>query len=243
MSTYFISDLHLQACVAKNCQIFLRFLKQEARDADALYILGDLFEAWIGDDDNTDFAKTIKTALKELTASGVTVYFMRGNRDFIIGERFANETGIHLLHDPSIVDIYGQRILLMHGDLLCSDDEKYQAFRRKAYEPKFQARMRRLPLWLRRLVAAWARYKSKKHTKQTDLTIQDVNQDTVLQYLDVYQTTMLIHGHTHRPALHTFTHNGQTMQRIVLDTWHQHGHALKIDAQGKLENLELQASL
>ena len=241
MNTYFISDLHLQTSDSAITKIFLRFLNKQALTADALYILGDLFEVWIGDDDNTHFANAITSALKKLTASGVKVYFMRGNRDFAIGQRFATTTGITLLTDPSVIDLYGKKILLMHGDLLCTDDQKYQTFRRKVYQPKFQARLLRLPLWVRRLIAAWARYQSKKHTQTTDLIIQDVNQNTVQHYLQKYQVDLLIHGHTHRPATHHLNFNGQPAQRIVLAAWHQHGHLLSIDRQGQIKHETLLA--
>ena len=237
-STYFISDLHLQANNPQITQIFLHFLNDIANKADALYILGDLFETWIGDDDGSHFATTIKTALKRLVNHGVTVYFMHGNRDFILGKRFANETGVQLLTDPSVQQIYGHKILLMHGDLLCIDDVKYQAFRRKAHDPKFQTRMLRLPLWIRRLIAAWARYKSKRHTSTTNLTIQDVNLNEVQRYMQQYHSNLLIHGHTHRPASHELTINGQTGKRIVLAAWHECGHFIRIDESGNIENCE-----
>ena len=234
--TYFISDLHLQENNPRITQIFLHFLNDIANKADALYILGDLFETWIGDDDCSHFATTIKTALKILVNHGVMVYFMHGNRDFILGKRFANETGIQLLVDPTVQEIYGRKILLMHGDLLCIDDVKYQAFRRKAHDPKFQARMLRLPLWIRRLIALWARYKSKRHTKTTNLTIQDVNLNEVQRYMQQYHSNLLIHGHTHRPAIHELTINGQTAKRIVLAAWHNCGHFIYIDEGGIIES-------
>ncbi len=235
-STYFISDLHLQKIDSPITNIFLHFLKNIRAKADALYILGDLFETWIGDDDHSSFATTIKTALKNLVNSGVTVYFIHGNRDFILGQRFADETGIHLLTDPTVHDIYGHNILLMHGDLLCIDDVKYQTFRRKMHDPKFQERMLKLPLWVRRLIACWARYKSKQHTKATDLNIQDVNLNEVQRYMQQYHTNLLIHGHTHRPHTHELMINGDTAKRIVLAAWHQHGHFLRLDYDGTIEN-------
>ena len=234
-NTYFISDLHLQENNTRITQIFLHFVNDIANKADALYILGDLFETWIGDDDCSSFATTIKTALRKLVNHDVKVYFMHGNRDFILGKRFANETGIQLLSDPTVEEIYDHRILLMHGDLLCIDDIKYQAFRRKAHDPKFQARMLRLPLWIRRLIALWARYKSKRHTKTTSLTIQDVNLNEVQCYMQQYHSNLLIHGHTHRPAIHELTINEQPAKRIVLAAWHDCGYFIRIDENGNIE--------
>ena len=239
MSTYFISDLHLQPSLPKITGIFLNFLQRQAIQADALYILGDLFETWIGDDDQSTFATTIKQALKQLTATGVPVYFMHGNRDFILGQQFANETGLTLLPDPSVTTVYGNPILLMHGDLLCIDDLKYQTFRHKAYSEKFQTRLLRLPLWVRRLIASWARYKSKKHTQITDLRIQDVNQTEVERYLQQHNVDLIIHGHTHRPATHEFTLADRLAKRIVLAAWHEQGHLLKMDPDGIIITSEL----
>ena len=239
MSTYFISDLHLQPNTPKITTIFLNFLQHQAIQADAVYILGDLFETWIGDDDPSPFANTIKQALNKLTATGVPIYFMHGNRDFILGQQFANETGLTLLPDPSVITLYGNSILLTHGDLLCIDDLKYQAFRRKAHSEKFQTRLLRLPLWIRRLIAIWARYKSKKHTQTTDLCIQDVNQTEVEHYLQQHNVNLMIHGHTHRPAIHEFILANKLTKRIVLAAWHEQGYLLKIDSNGVITTSEL----
>jgi UDP-2,3-diacylglucosamine hydrolase len=234
MKTLFISDLHLQANEPKIIGVFKQFMQEQAPQADALYILGDLFEAWIGDDDNNKFAQQVKQSIKNLTDKGVPCYFMRGNRDVAIGYQFAKETGVVLLDDPTVVSIYQRPVLLMHGDLLCTDDVKYQAFRRKVYDPIFRRRFLSLPLFLRRLIALWARYKSKKHTGTVDLRIQDVNQQAVEETLRKYNTDLLIHGHTHRPEIHELIVDDKKAQRIVLPAWHNAGHVLCISSDWQI---------
>ena len=239
---YFISDLHLQSTEPKIVQAFLDFLTRYAAHAAALYILGDFFEYWIGDDDNTTLAKQIKNALKALTKSGVPVYFMHGNRDFLIGQRFCRETGVQLLVDPTLLELYGKKILLMHGDLLCIDDQKYQQFRAKVHQANFQKRVLRLPLFVRRALAAWARYKSKKHTGKTNLMLQDVNQQEVLRVMQHYDADILIHGHTHRPNTHEINLGNKKSQRIVLAAWHEAGHYLLLTPEGQFINATLSAT-
>lgn len=229
---YFISDLHLQATEPKIVHAFLYFLKEYAAHAECLYILGDFFDAWIGDDDKTILVKQIKNALQSLTQSGVPVCFMHGNRDFLMGQRFAKETGVELLADPTLLELHGKKILLMHGDLLCIDDLKYQQFRAKVHDPKFQKRVLCLPLFVRRALAGWARYKSKKHTDKTDRILQDVNQAEVLKVMQHYDADILIHGHTHRPAFHEIDLDNKKAQRIVLAAWHDAGHYLCLDPNG-----------
>lgn len=230
---YFISDLHLQASEPKIVDAFLHFIKEYASKADALYILGDFFEAWIGDDDDTSLNQHVKSALRQLTANNVKVYFMHGNRDFLIGERFAQETGIKLLSDPTFLELYNKKILLMHGDLLCIDDLKYQQFRKKVHHPKFQKRALLLPLFIRRALAQWARYKSKKHTGKTNMQLQDVNQDEVKRVMQQHHTDILIHGHTHRPAIHEVKLANKSVQRVVLAAWHDAGHYLCLQPNGE----------
>jgi UDP-2,3-diacylglucosamine hydrolase len=230
--TYFISDIHLDPKQVSIVEKFLSFLKNEATQADALYILGDLFEAWIGDDDDSAFATQIKSALR-LVSTKIPVYFIHGNRDFIVGQQFAAETGITILPEVSVINLYGRSVLLMHGDLLCIDDTQYQAFRKKVHSPQFQKKLLRLPLFVRRLIAAYARYRSKQHTSTTNLMIQDVTPTEVRRYFTTHSVPLLIHGHTHRPAEHTVELDGHTGQRIVLAAWHDHGEALKLDDQGK----------
>jgi UDP-2,3-diacylglucosamine hydrolase len=231
-NVYFISDLHLQDTEPKIIDAFLHFLNLQATHSAGLYILGDLFEAWIGDDDRSKLVKHITASLKKLTAQGVPVYFIHGNRDFLIGARFAQETGVTLLADPSVIELYGKKILLMHGDLLCIDDLKYQQFRAKVHQPNFQKRILSLPLFVRRSLAWWARYKSKKHTGKTNLVLQDVNHAEVLRTMTHYDADILIHGHTHRPATHDVTLPHKNAQRRVLAAWHDVGHYLCLTPNG-----------
>lgn len=239
MATYFISDIHLQASEPKILQTFFDFLKHDAPKAEAVYILGDLFEAWVGDDDTAKLSKKILKALKALSATGTPTYFMRGNRDFGVGDLFAQKTGVTILEDPSVATIYGQKILLMHGDSLCTDDIKHQALRRKIYSPGYIEKLYRLPLFVRRLLARWARNKSRKYTQITDLKIQDVNQTEVERAMRKHQVDLLIHGHTHRPAHHQFTLDGKAVQRIVLPAWHDQGYVCILHSDGRIEDNEL----
>jgi UDP-2,3-diacylglucosamine hydrolase len=234
MTTFFISDLHLQTSDPEALNKFTHFMQTLAPKADALYILGDLFEAWIGDDDNSSIAKQVRTTLNQLTQHGIPCYVMRGNRDFALGLQFAKQTGTTLLNDPAVIELYGRKLLLMHGDLLCTDDVHYQAFRRKVYGPTFLPRLLSLPRFVRRGLAAWARFKSRRHTTSTALSIQDVNQNEVEKYLREHQATELIHGHTHRPDEHPFELDGQSVRRMVLPAWHGDVYALQINAQWEI---------
>ena len=218
MTTYFISDLHLQEEAPEIVKIFFKFLENEAPNADALYILGDLFEVWVGDDDNRPLAKQVKKVLFELSQK-VPIYMITGNRDFALGERFAHASGVKILHDPCIVDLYGRKVMLSHGDIFCIDDVAYQNFRKKVHNPAFLRNMSRLPLWVRRGLARYARYKSKRHTGRTKLSIQDVNQQEVEKQMQAHNVNLLIHGHTHRPAIYE--------KRIVLAAWHDKGNVLE----------------
>ena len=237
MSIYFVSDLHLDAERPAITELFLRFLRGEARQAEALYILGDLFEAWVGDDETTEPAPTVRAALRELTQSGVPVYLMRGNRDFLVGPHFAEETGASLLPDPAVVSLYGEPVLLMHGDLLCTDDTAYQAFRNQVRNPAWQSQFLAQPLPARQAFAQQARAASRQHqqglkeAKQLE-TIADVNADAVEETLRRYGVTRLIHGHTHRPAIHSLRESGACGQRIVLGDWYEQGSVLRVDPEG-----------
>lgn len=215
----FISDLHLALEKAEITRRFLSFMQGRARDAKALYILGDLFDAWIGDDDNTPPNKTIKSALRELSASGTDIFLLQGNRDFLLGERFGRETGVRLLDEYATIDLGGTQVLLTHGDLLCSDDLPYQAFRIKAHSAEWQHYVLSKPLWLRLLAARWYRFRSYFHKRGKTQEIMDVNQNTVIEALQRHGCTVLIHGHTHRPADHHLTLNDQPALRIVLADW------------------------
>ncbi len=215
----FISDLHLAWDKPGITQRFIHFLENRAATASALYILGDLFDAWVGDDDYTSPNKKIRVQLKKLTSSGTNVFLQRGNRDFLLGKEFCDATGVSLLEDYAIIDLFGEPTLLMHGDLLCTDDLAYQAFRIKSRSADWQANVLDKPLIIRILAARWYRFRSFFHKRQKSLEIMDVNQNTVLETMVKYACFRLIHGHTHRPAVHNFVINGKTAQRIVLSDW------------------------
>lgn len=224
--TLFISDIHLEDKRADISECFLNFLKTEGPKADAVYILGDLFEVWIGDDNNTPFYQTILSAIQTLSTT-TPVYFMRGNRDFLIGKLFAQKTGCTLLEDPSLIDLYGQRILLSHGDIFCTMDEKHQKFRAFTQNSQYNRFFLWLPLWLRQRIATLIRGKSQKHMQQMDNDrMMDVTPDAITEIMQTHHAYMLIHGHTHRPNIHHFTIGDQSCVRIVLGDWHRQGSAL-----------------
>ena len=215
----FISDIHLSFDKPKITRHFIHFLRTKARDSNAVFILGDLFDAWVGDDDFTAPNAQIRSELKQLTDSGVEVYLLRGNRDFLIGERFARGTGVILLDDYAVIELENERTLLTHGDLLCSDDLPYQAFRAKSRSPEWQQNVLSKPLWLRLCVARWYRLRSFFHKQKKFNYVMDVNQSTVEKLMQQHQCTRLIHGHTHRPFLHEFKLNDKKAQRFVLSDW------------------------
>ncbi|MGY6277317.1 UDP-2,3-diacylglucosamine diphosphatase [Methylomonas sp. MgM2] len=215
----FISDLHISLEKAEITRRFLNFLNGRARQAQALYILGDLFDAWIGDDDNTPPNKAVKKALKTLSDAGTEIFLLQGNRDFLLGQRFAEETGVTLLDEYAVIELAGKLVLLTHGDLLCTDDLPYQAFRIKSHSPEWQQNVLAKPLWLRLLAARWYRVRSHFHKRKKTQDIMDVNQQSVKDAMQRYQCHTLIHGHTHRPAIHDLTIAGHPAQRIVLADW------------------------
>jgi UDP-2,3-diacylglucosamine hydrolase len=226
MTTLFISDLHLDDARQQITDLFVRFLESEARDADALYILGDLFESWIGDDDEAPLATRVAGALRELRDSGVPIYFMHGNRDFLLGANYAKQCGMTLLDDPTLVELGGERTLLMHGDTLCTDDTEYQQFRTLVRNPAWQAQFLAKPLAERRAFAAQARGESRKQTAMKAAEIMDVNQDAVESAMRTHGVRRLIHGHTHRPATHRFDLDGTSAERIVLGDWYEQSSVL-----------------
>ncbi len=230
MATLFIADLHL--CVEEPAITagFLRFLAGEARKADALYILGDLFEAWIGDDDPNPLHRQMAAAIKAVSDSGVPCYFIHGNRDFLLGKRFARESGMTLLPEEKVLELYGRRVLIMHGDTLCTDDAGYQAFRAKVHKPWLQTLFLALPLFVRKRIAARMRANSKEANSSKSLAIMDVNQNAVVSAMEIHQVQWLIHGHTHRPAVHELIANQQPAFRVVLGAWHTEGSMVKVTA-------------
>ncbi len=233
--TLFISDLHLDGERPDITAQFLEFLHREARQSAGLYILGDLFEAWIGDDDPDTDKRRVVEALKSLTAGGVPVYFIHGNRDFLIGRRFAKETGVTLLPDGTSIQLHGKRVLLMHGDTLCIDDPDYQRLRRIVRNPFVQFVLRRLSLGRRQQLAARMREGSKKHIESMDRTqpqIMDVNQGAVRRTFEQARADVIVHGHTHRPAVHDVPVGDHVAKRIVLGDWYEQGSVLRWDARG-----------
>ncbi len=215
----FISDLHISLEKTEITRRFLAFLENQATSVSTVYILGDLFDAWIGDDDNTPPNKKIKTQLKRLTDSGTRVYLQQGNRDFLLGPRFCAETGITLLGDYEIIELNGVKTLLTHGDLLCTDDIPYQTFRKKSHTDAWKDNVLSKPILLRLLAARWYRFRSHLHKRKQSQDIMDVNQQTVIDIMKQKGCLRLIHGHTHRPAIHDFKIDEKPAQRFVLADW------------------------
>ena len=232
MKTLFVSDLHLDAASPEIARQFHAFLEGEARSAEALYILGDLFEAWLGDDDPDPAARATVRVLRALTDSGVPVFVMHGNRDFLIGERFCRETGAVLLPDGTVIELYGERAVLMHGDALCTDDASYQRLRRIVRNPVVRALFRIMTLDQRRTLAARMRAGSRAHVGMTAPEIMDVNAEAVAHAFREAGVRTMIHGHTHRPAVHPLEIDGAPAKRIVLGDWYTQGSVLEVSAGG-----------
>ena len=232
MTTLFISDLHLESGRPEIGEQFLAFLEGEAKDAEALYILGDFFEAWVGDDDPDAYYAEMKKALRQLVDCGVPVYFMHGNRDFMIGDTFARETGVAILPDPSPVELYGKSVLLSHGDAMCTDDIEYQQVRAMTRNPEWQAMMLAKPLDERLAIAAQARADSKARNVTLADEIMDVNEDAVKKTIAEHGVEILLHGHTHRPGIHGVEVGERFAKRIVLGDWYEQGSVLRWDEDG-----------
>lgn len=228
MATLFIADLHLHTEEPAITAGFLHFLDGVAREADALYILGDLFEAWIGDDDPNPLHQRVADAIRALVDSGVPCYFIHGNRDFLLGKRFARESGMQLLPQEKVLNLYGRKVLIMHGDTLCTDDAGYQAFRAKVHQPWLQTLFLALPLFIRHRVAAKMRAGSRAANSSKSLAIMDVNQQAVIEAMEKHRVQWLIHGHTHRPAVHQLTANDAPAWRAVLGAWHSEGSMIRV---------------
>lgn len=230
--TLFVSDLHLSPVRPETIGRFLEFLRRRVAGVERFYILGDLFDAYLGDDDEGSLNRAIRAALKTLVQSGTAVYFQAGNRDFLLGERFAAETGVGLLGDYAVVDLYGTPTLLTHGDLLCTDDIQYQAARQRVRSATWQRNALAKPLWLRRLYGRWYRFKSSLDKRGKSAAIMDANPEAVADALRRHGTSRLIHGHTHRPAVHEFEVDGTPCQRFVLSDWDANPGALCWDRTG-----------
>ena len=210
----------------------LAFLAGPARKAEAVYILGDLFEYWIGDDALSATAQQVAKATADLSASGVPCYFMHGNRDFLLGEEYASAAAMNLLPEYHVVDLYGTPTLLLHGDTLCTDDAEYQTFRRQSRDPAWQAAILARSIKERLQMAQSARVASIEHTGSASMDIMDVNPEAVSGAFGKYQVSRMIHGHTHRPAFHLVDLGGTTAERIVLADWHQAGSYLEVSPRG-----------
>ena len=230
--TYFIADLHLAQNRNDITQCFIAFLENEAVHAKTLYILGDLFESWIGDDDDSVFVLNIASALFALKQSGTMIYYIHGNRDFLLGKKYAKKSGMTLLPEVKAIDLYGQKAVIMHGDTLCIDDVDYQKFRKKSRSWWWQTMITSLPLFVRRKIADNYRKKSSAATAMKAQDIMDVNKLEVVKCLESYQCQWLIHGHTHRPWVHDISANNLPAKRIVLGDWYEQGAWLKVDANG-----------
>ncbi len=226
MHTLFISDLHLSPSRPDITECFIRFMRKEAIHADALYVLGDLFEFWIGDDDNSPFANQIKSEFKQLTRKGVPCYFTQGNRDFLLGKRFAKETGITLLQEEQVIDLYGKKAVVLHGDTLCIDDIKYQAYRKKVHQPWLQWVFNRLPFFVKVRIVGKVQSGIHNDKQMKSMDIMDVTQSEVDRVLTQYGVDLMIHGHTHRPEIHHRNQLHGTATRIVLGDWYTQGSVL-----------------
>jgi UDP-2,3-diacylglucosamine hydrolase len=227
VTTLFISDLHIDAARPAIIAQFLQFLQSEAKDAAALYILGDLFESWIGDDAPDSAQAAAISGLRTLTLSGVPCFVMHGNRDFLLSRRFCEMSGAQLLHDPLIITLYGEAVLVMHGDALCTDDRAYQRLRATVRDPGWQRRFMKLKVAERRALAGAAREGSRAHTAALEYAVADVNPESVATAMRTAGAATLLHGHTHRPAIHPLSVDGRACTRIVLGDWYSQGSVLR----------------
>jgi UDP-2,3-diacylglucosamine hydrolase len=232
VAALFISDLHIDESRPAITEQFLSFLAAEARDAEALYILGDLFESWVGDDAADAAQSAAITGLRSLTAQGVPCFVMHGNRDFLLAAQFCRMSGAELLPDPLIVTLYGEPVLVTHGDALCTDDRAYQRLRATVRDADWQRQFLALSIASRRALAGAARVGSQAHTAALEYAITDVNADSVAKALRGAGTATLLHGHTHRPAIHALQVDGRPCTRIVLGDWYDQGSLLRWDRNG-----------
>jgi UDP-2,3-diacylglucosamine hydrolase len=219
VTTLFISDLHLEESRPDITGAFLSFLDEKAMGVEQLYILGDFFEAWIGDDERTPLQERVASALRTLSESGTEIFLMHGNRDFLIGQDFCGRAGATLLDDPTVIDLYGTPTLLMHGDSLCTADVEYQKFRANMRNPQWQQMILQRPLADRQQMARQLREISMAKNQGKEEFIMDVTPEEVVREMEVHGVQRMIHGHTHRPAEHELTANGQPAKRIVLGDW------------------------
>jgi UDP-2,3-diacylglucosamine hydrolase len=232
MARLFVSDVHLDAEAPQAIEQFLAFLGAEGARAEALYILGDLFEAWVGDDDRDPEKERVCAGLRSLAERGVACFALHGNRDFLLGPGFSERSGCRLLPDPVVAEFEGERVLLTHGDALCTDDHSYQELRSMVRQRTWQQRFLALPLAHRELLADEVRAGSRRHMARTVPYIMDVNQSAVAAALRAAHARRVIHGHTHRPGVHDFQLDGAAAQRIVLGAWYEEGSYLRYERGG-----------
>lgn len=233
--TAFISDLHLQAETPLVTERFKHFMQTIAPQAEALYILGDFFETWVGDDNQTNFNTEISRHFTALAAKKIPVYFMHGNRDFLLGKRYAQQCNFKLLPDPSIITLYNHSVILTHGDALCTQDKRHQKYRKIILNPMIQKILLSLPLRLRHTIANTLRKNSGKHNRYGPSEIMDITPAAAHHLMLANNLTLMIHGHTHRPNIHTTIIDNTTLTRIVLGAWHDNADYLKFYADGKYE--------
>jgi UDP-2,3-diacylglucosamine hydrolase len=231
-NTLFIADLHLEDSAPERTEWLVDFLAGPAREAAAIYILGDLFEFWIGDDALSATAQQVAKATAALHAAGVPGYFMHGNRDFLLGEKYASAASLQLLPENQVIDLFGTPTLLLHGDSLCTDDLQYQAFRQQSRDPVWQAAILAMSIEERLRMAQTARSASIEHTGSTSMGIMDVNMKAVSSAFRKHNTLKMIHGHTHRPATHVVDLGDSTAERIVLAAWYGEGSYLEVSPRG-----------
>lgn len=236
MATWFISDLHLALEETRITAGFYEFLL-EPQAGDTLYILGDFFNYWVGDDVTDTYADKIKGALKATSERGVKLFIMHGNRDFLIGDTFCQQSSTTLLNDPTLIELDGEAVLLLHGDSLCTKDTEYMEFRAMARGDAWKNNFLSQPIEARIAYAETARKQSQNSNSEKDMSIMDVAPDAVTQVLNEHNCTRIIHGHTHRPATHNWQENGQEMERIVLGDWYTHGWYLKVE-NGQYQNIK-----
>lgn len=234
MTTFFISDLHLHESRPQITRAFFQFLQTQAKGAEKLFILGDFFDAWIGDDDDAPLNSEVAAELKKLSDTGTSIFLMHGNRDFLLGEKFAEQAGAQIIPEYTTIDLYGEPTLLLHGDSLCTDDAQYIAFRQQVRSPQWQQQVLSQPLAARRALAAQMREKSQAMNSLKAEDIMDVNQAEVINAMKNASVKRMIHGHTHRPAIHTLDIDEKPAERLVLGDWHDKAWAIVAQA-GKTE--------
>lgn len=232
MTHLFVSDLHLDGSAPAATDQFLKFLAHEAPRATSLHVLGDLFESWVGDDDLDDDHARVVSGLRDLTARGVPCFVLHGNRDFLLGPRFEQATGCRLLPDPVVAHLAGRRVLLTHGDLLCTSDVRYQELRSIVRDPAWQRRVLALPLADRLRLAGEARAGSRAHTQRVAPVIMDAHPGAITAAFRAADVDWLIHGHTHRPAIHALEVDARPRTRVVLGAWYETGSVAVLDAHG-----------